>query len=57
MESRAEKFYYFVRFLLSREKNDKVIVFFNTCDSVNFYHKILSNLSEFKSKNYVIALI
>ena len=51
-KTREEKFYYLLDFLLDK-KNDKIILFFNTCASVSFYHKLLSELKVLKGSSWV----
>jgi len=48
--SRAEKFTFLINFLISH-KDDKIILFFNTCASVSYYSKVLSELEWLKGLN------
>jgi len=48
--NRAEKFTFLINFLKSHKK-DKIILFFNTCASVSYYSKILSELEWVKDFN------
>ncbi len=48
--TRAEKFTFLINFLISH-KNDKTILFFNTCASVSFYNKILEELGWLEGLN------
>jgi len=49
-QNRADKFTFLINFLKSH-KNDKIILFFNTCASVSYYSKVLSELEWVKDFN------
>jgi len=49
-QKRTEKFAFLINFLV-KHPNDKIIIFFNTCASVAYYHRILTSLSFLKGKS------
>lgn len=48
-QKRTEKFAFLINFLV-KHPNDKIIIFFNTCASVAYYHRILTSLSFLKGQ-------
>ena len=49
-QRRTEKFCKLINFLITI-KHLKTIVFFNTCNSVDYYYKLISTLPALKGKN------
>lgn len=51
--TRAEKFSFLINFMNSH-KEEKIILFFNTCASVNYYHKLLNDTQWMKGWAYFL---